>query len=85
VLVNGDCAPASTTRAAESDLRPWLEHLAQSTGSLKAARRTYESWGDEDTYLPLNLELDLLRRAGFAVDVPWRRAPFAVIVATRAI
>lgn len=81
ILISGDCAPASTPRAAESDLRPWLEHLAKASGSLKTARRTYESWGDEDTYLPLKLELGLLRRAGFDVDVPWRRAPFAVIAA----
>ena len=30
--------------------------------------------------LPLADEIRLLERAGFRVDVPWRRSPFAVIV-----
>jgi hypothetical protein len=34
-------------------------------------------------YVPLADEIRLLERAGFAVDVPWRRSPFAVIVASR--
>ena len=34
-------------------------------------------------YLPLAEEIRLLQRAGFAVDVPWRRSPFAVIVGSR--
>ena len=57
VLINGDCAPASTPR--------------------------YESWANEDVYVPLAEEIRLLERAGFAVDVPWRRSPFAVIVGCR--
>jgi hypothetical protein len=34
-------------------------------------------------YVPLAEEIRLLERAGFAVDVPWRRSPFAVIVGYR--
>lgn len=79
-LISGDCAPASTKAVAAADLRPWYEHLAKSAGSIAAGRRVYESWGDEDTYMPLAVEIDLLERAGFRVEVPWRRAPFAVIV-----
>src|SRR5690349_15430475 len=78
VLISGDCAPASSKTAAAADLRPWYAHLAKSAGSIAAGRRVYESWGDEDTYMPLAVEIDLLQRAGFKVEVPWRRAPFAV-------
>jgi hypothetical protein len=35
-------------------------------------------------YVPLAEEISLLRRAGFDVDIPWRRSPFAVIVGFRA-
>jgi len=83
VLVNGDCAPASTTRGFARDLDVWFTHLGKSFGSRARGRRVYESWADEDTYLPLAEEIRLLQRAGFAVDVPWRRSPFAVIVACR--
>jgi ubiquinone/menaquinone biosynthesis C-methylase UbiE len=83
VLINGDCAPASTPRGFARDLDVWFTHLGKSFGSRAKGRRVYESWADEDTYVPLAEEIGLLERAGFAVDVPWRRSPFAVIVACR--
>ena len=83
VLINGDCAPASTPRGFARDLDVWFAHLGKSFGSRAKGRRVYESWADEDTYLPLAEEIRLLERASFAVDVPWRRSPFAVIVASR--
>jgi SAM-dependent methyltransferase len=83
VLVNGDCAPASTRRGFTRDLDVWFAHLGKTFGSRAQGRRVYESWAEEDTYLPLADEIRLLQRAGFAVDVPWRRSPFAVIVASR--
>src|SRR5262245_31406519 len=83
VLINGDCAPASTPRGFARDLDVWFTHLGQTFGSRAKGRRVYESWADEDTYLPLAEEIRLLERAGFDVDVPWRRSPFAVIVGSR--
>jgi SAM-dependent methyltransferase len=83
VLINGDCAPASTPRGFARDLDVWFTHLAKTFGSRARGRRIYESWADEDVYVPLAEENRLLERAGFAVDVPWRRSPFAVIVASR--
>ena len=83
VLINGDCAPASTPRGFARDLDIWFAHLGKTFGGRAGGRRVYESWADEDTYLPLDEEIHLLKRAGFAVDVPWRRSPFAVIVACR--
>jgi SAM-dependent methyltransferase len=83
VLINGDCAPASTPRGFAGDLELWLAHLGKTFGSRARGRRAYESWADEDVYVPLAEENRLLERAGFAVDVPWRRSPFAVIVGCR--
>jgi ubiquinone/menaquinone biosynthesis C-methylase UbiE len=83
VLINGDCAPASTPRGFARDLDIWFTHLGKTFGSRAKGRRVYESWADEDTYVPLAEEIRLLQRAGFAVDVPWRRSPFAVIVGSR--
>ena len=84
VLINGDCAPASTPRGFARDLDVWFTHLARTFGSRARGRRVYESWADEDVYVPLAEERRLMERAGFAVDVPWRRSPFAVIVGYRA-
>jgi SAM-dependent methyltransferase len=83
VLINGDCAPASTPRGFSRDLDIWFTHLGKTFGGRARGRRVYESWADEDTYVPLAEEIRLLERASFAVDVPWRRSPFAVIVGCR--
>jgi tRNA (cmo5U34)-methyltransferase len=83
VLINGDCAPASTPRGFARDLDVWFDHLGKTFGGRARGRRVYESWADEDVYVPLADEVRLLERAGFAVDVPWRRSPFAVIVGCR--
>jgi ubiquinone/menaquinone biosynthesis C-methylase UbiE len=83
VIVSGDCAPASTDHGFEQELDAWMAHMAPTCGGRSGARRVYESWGDEDTYLPLAVEQRLLGRAGFDVDVPWRRSPFAVIVGVK--
>ena len=83
VLINGDCAPASTPRGFSRDLDVWFSHLARSFGSRAKAKAVYDSWADEDVYVPLADEIRLLERAGFSVDVPWRRSPFAVIVGSR--
>jgi tRNA (cmo5U34)-methyltransferase len=83
VLINGDCAPASTPRGFAHDLDVWFTHLGKTFGGRARGRRVYESWADEDVYVPLADENRMLERAGFAVDVPWRRSPFAVIVGCR--
>jgi SAM-dependent methyltransferase len=85
VLISGDCAPASTPQGFARDLDFWFTHLGKTFGGRARGRRVYESWADEDTYLPLSEETKLLTRAGFAVDVPWRRSPFAVIVGCRRV
>jgi SAM-dependent methyltransferase len=79
VLINGDCAPARARSAFNSDLEVWFTHLGRTFGRAKG-RQVYESWADEDTYMPLADEVRMLERARFAVEVPWRRSPFAVIV-----
>src|SRR5262245_60316797 len=83
VLVSGDCATASTPGGAARDVTSWITHLALSSSGRTQARRIFESWADEDTYLPLSTEERLLARSGFDVDVPWRRSPFAVIVGVK--
>jgi SAM-dependent methyltransferase len=83
VLVSGDCAPASTPEGFARDLDLWFTHLGKSFGGRAGGRRVYESWAEEDVYMPLADEVRMLARAGFAVDVPWRRSPFAVIAGVK--
>lgn len=83
VLVNGDCAPASTPEGLARDLDVWFKHLGRTFGGRAGAKRVYDSWADEDVYVPLATELKMLERVGFETDVPWRKSPFAVIVAVK--
>jgi len=83
VLVSGDCNPASTPQGFTRDLDVWFTHLGRTFGGRAGAKRVYESWADEDVYVPLATELRLLERAGFKTDVPWRKSPFAVIAAIK--
>jgi SAM-dependent methyltransferase len=83
VFVIGDCCPATSARGQAEDFEVWMRHLTRTFGTRARARRVYESWGEEDVYVPLADEVAMLKRAGFSVDVPWRRSPFAVIVGRR--
>jgi len=83
VLVSGDCFPPDSPELWARDVNDWVSHLASTFGTRARARREFDSWKQEDTYVPLAEELDLLDQAGFRVDVPWRRSPFAVVAAVK--
>lgn len=82
VLVNADCCLAASDRIRRRDRDLWLAHLAARYGRARA-RGFLRAWATEDVYFSLDQEVRFLRRAGFVVDVTWRRASFAVIVGTK--
>ena len=82
VLVDADCLLADDPRLQARDHDVWRRHLAATYGPA-GARRYLKTWAGEDTYFPMALEVSLLRKAGFIVDVAWRKASLAVLVATR--
>ena len=82
MLIDADCVTAVSPRLQARDHEAWHRHLAATHGTA-GATKFLRAWADEDTYFTLDLETALLREAGFAVDVPWRRGAFAVIAATK--
>jgi len=82
VLVRADCYPAADPRLAAADRAAWVAHLEESYAP-QEVRGFFRRWSREDHYVPLEDEIATLRRAGFTVDVPWRKQAFAVIVAAR--
>jgi SAM-dependent methyltransferase len=78
IFVSADSHPDADRDAASAQREAWLAHLRKSYAPAEAVK-ILDSWSDEDVYQPLDVELNLLRRAGFRVDVPWRREGFAVI------
>jgi ubiquinone/menaquinone biosynthesis C-methylase UbiE len=80
-IVSADCHPDAVAAAAASQREAWLTHLRRTYG--RKAVSILDSWADEDVYQPLNVELALMTRAGFRVNVLWRRDGFAVIQGRR--
>lgn len=79
IFVAVDCYPAEDAKLAREHHRAWKAHLEKFYGEGQAAT-LLKAWAREDTYMPLNVECELMRRAGFAVEVLWRKEAFAVIL-----
>lgn len=82
LLASGDCFPAVEQRLASQHHQAWLQHLERTYRNAEA-EGYLEAWAGEDTYFPLELEMDWLRAAGFAAEVLWRSDGFAVVVGMR--
>jgi SAM-dependent methyltransferase len=78
VLVSADCHPSSVASVAAAGRRAWRAHLSVAYGP-RQAERFLRAWALEDFYVPLDAELRLLRSAGLAPEVIWRRGAFAVV------
>jgi len=82
VLITVDCQPALDRGLRRTQFDRWLEHL-RGAYSPAESRRLFRSWADEDVYVPLDVELELLRGAGFRTEILWRHDAFAVIRSAR--
>ncbi|HLX76564.1 MAG TPA: class I SAM-dependent methyltransferase [Terriglobales bacterium] len=82
IFISVDCQPAASRGLAREQHQQWKSHLLSSyTG--KQAAALLASWAREDTYVPLEAELELLRRSGLKPEVLWRKGAFAVLLALR--
>jgi ubiquinone/menaquinone biosynthesis C-methylase UbiE len=80
LLVTADCHPASHAKLAAAGRLAWRDHLAGSYGRTQA-EAYLRAWSGEDFYVPLDVEVGLMRSAGLRPEVAWRRGSFAVIAA----
>lgn len=78
LLLIADCNPASDEFVAGMQFTVWMAHL-QKSYTAKEAGDFLEAWSHEDSYMPLNDEVECLARAGFAVEILWRKDAFAVL------
>lgn len=79
VFASGDAFLSRAPALRRAELGDWRAHLRRRY-SARETRAFFAAWAKEDRYFPLALEMRLLESAGFQVDVPWRRAPFAVLM-----
>lgn len=78
LLVSADCFLASSAKLQTFNRDAWLAHL-QKKYSRKKAENFLRTWAKEDVYFTLDREVELLREAGFSVEVTWRKDSFAVV------
>ena len=82
LFISADCHPAADRARWDAQRSAWKTHL-RAFYSATESEALLRAWGHEDVYVPLDVELALLRDAGFNVDVAWRREAFAVVVGVR--
>jgi ubiquinone/menaquinone biosynthesis C-methylase UbiE len=78
IFLTVDCHPSGNRALAQQQRHAWRSHLLGSY-SRPQATAFLNAWSREDVYVPLAEEIALLQRAGFSVDVLWRKGSFAVL------
>lgn len=84
VFVNADVMMPTEGPVREMVMRRWADHLVASGIPEERAWAHFAEWAEEDTYVPVAAELDLLERTGFQARCVWRDEPSTVIVGVRA-
>jgi ubiquinone/menaquinone biosynthesis C-methylase UbiE len=82
VLVNADATMHAQEPFAGLTKSLWAEHLMRHGDTRSQAMERFDAWAHEDTYFGAEVELGMLREAGFGgADVLWRAPPVTVVVA----
>ena len=82
MLVSVDCYPAVNREFAERQHQAWKAHM-QRTYTRRRTESLLRAWSHEDFYMPLEIEMGLIRRAGLKPEVLWRKRASAVIAAVK--
>jgi len=83
VFVNADANMPTDRTERDRLFRYWADHLVASGISEDRAWQHFDEWAEEDTYLPLDAELEALAQLGFEADRVWSDGPIGVVVATK--
>ena len=80
VFVNGDATMPDDASRKAADYAAWAAHMVSRGIPEERAYRHFDEWSDEDTYFPLERELEAMTRAGFDARCVWSRTPISVLV-----
>ena len=80
VFVNGDATMPDDPARRAADYAVWAAHMVSRGIPEERAYRHFDEWSDEDTYFPLEGELEAMTRAGFDAGCVWSRIPISVLV-----
>lgn len=80
VLVNADVTmPPGEPRRSE-DYAKWAAHLVSCGIAKDRAYEHFREWAGEDTYFPLETELEAMTEAGFDAACAWRDIPNTLMI-----
>ena len=79
IFVNADVTMSASPAERETTWRGWKEHMAAHGIDETQANRHFEEWAEEDTYFPLDVEMEAMRDAGLDPRCAWRDGPMAVL------
>ncbi len=83
LMISVDCCISADERLAGLERDAWRAHLRRSYSD-EETDGYFAAWAREDVYFPLVHEVAMMADAGFAPEVIWRAAPFAVVAARAA-
>ena len=79
LFVNADVTMPTAPEERAAAYRGWARHMESRGIDEAQAYRHFEEWSGEDTYFPLEEELDAMTAAGFDARGIWSEGPMAVL------
>jgi len=83
VFVNADVTVPEDSPGREAAFRGWADHLVANGISEEEAWQHFDDWAEEDTYFPVEVELEALAAEGFEARTAWRCGVSTVLVGRR--
>ena len=84
IVVNADVTMPADTEKQSRMYRLWADFMIGQGIEEERAFRYFDEWSGEDTYYPIEDELDTMRSAGFLASCIWRNDPMAILVGRKA-
>ena len=83
LFVNADAVMPAGGAEQAAAYEAWAEHMVACGIERSRAFEHFAEWADEDTYFPLEAELEALRAAGFDAECVWQQSSMAVVAGRR--
>ena len=84
VFINADATMSADPDESAETYRMWRSHMASRGVDSEKADQHFKQWSEEDTYFPIDVELDAMTSAGFDARCVWNLGPIAVLVGRKA-
>lgn len=80
LMANADVTMSADPEQRRATYDRWADHLVAHGIRRARAFEHFAEWSEEDTYFPLEAELEIMREAGFRAECVWQESPNCVLV-----